>query len=320
MAANAHEYRSPDRLHDRQYFYKYVTAKVAKIVLTTRKLRWSSPLLFNDPFDVTQELRLNFDEAKLNAVMTDRVASLVEQGDPTNSVKNPGVAALLRFAMLATPDARRATASELRQGTGIPTSGLIQSLASLKDVWKEMVPTFRVLCLSELSDVTPMWVHYAEECKGVVLEFSAVDELDSAFLVARPVVYQDTPPAIADPNTWVSCLLGQGASTVMDLFTEYQYVKTNAWSHEKEWRIVSMARPGEGGLFGDYGFHPHELTGIYFGLNCSAADRGDLLSLLVHGLERVLAHEAFLDSTNARFVFRAITRSSGSSGDALLNS
>jgi hypothetical protein len=27
----------------------------------TRRLRWSSPLLFNDPFDVTQELRLNFD-------------------------------------------------------------------------------------------------------------------------------------------------------------------------------------------------------------------------------------------------------------------
>ena len=68
VAANAYEYRSPDRLHDRQYFYKYVTAKVAKIVLATRKLRWSSPLLFNDPFDVTQELRLNFDEAKLNAV------------------------------------------------------------------------------------------------------------------------------------------------------------------------------------------------------------------------------------------------------------
>lgn len=64
-----------------------MTVKVAKIVLSTRRLRWSSPILFNDPFDVTQELRLDFDEAKLNAVMMDKYASLIEQGDPTGSVK-----------------------------------------------------------------------------------------------------------------------------------------------------------------------------------------------------------------------------------------
>ncbi len=63
----------PNRRHDRRVFYKYVTAEVAKIILATRKLRWSSPLLFNDPFDVTQELRLNFDAAELNAALTDRL-------------------------------------------------------------------------------------------------------------------------------------------------------------------------------------------------------------------------------------------------------
>lgn len=34
--------------------------------LTTRCLRWSSPLLFNDPFDITQELCLDFDEHRLS--------------------------------------------------------------------------------------------------------------------------------------------------------------------------------------------------------------------------------------------------------------
>jgi hypothetical protein len=58
----------------RQIFYKYIKASVAKTVLATRRLRWSSPLLFNDPFDVTQELRLNFDEHDLNAAMTERAA------------------------------------------------------------------------------------------------------------------------------------------------------------------------------------------------------------------------------------------------------
>lgn len=245
------ESRSPNRRHDRQFFYKYVTAKVAKIVLATRKLRWSSPLLFNDPFDVTQELRLNFDEAELSAVLTDKVASLIEEGDFSNSVKHPAFALLLRVVRYASPDIRRVMARELRQNIGTPTSGQIQAFAALRDKWREMVPTFRVLCLSELNDVTPMWLHYADEYKGVVLEFSAIDELDSAFLAARPVIYQDTPPAITDSHTWARCMLGQSESTYRDLFTEYQYVKTTPWSYEKEWRIVSGARPGESGLFAD---------------------------------------------------------------------
>lgn len=302
----ARVFRSPNRRHDRQFFFKYVTATVAKIVLTTRRLRWSSPVLFNDPFDVTQELRLNFDEAKLNAVLTDKVTSLIEEGDPSNSVKHPGLSALLRVARQASPDVRRAMARELRTNTNAPTSGQIQGLAALKQTWRGMVPTFRILCLSELNDVTPMWLHYADAYEGVVLQFSAVDELDSAFLVARPVIYQDNPPAIADADTWARCTLGQSESTYWDLFTEYLYVKTTAWAYEKEWRIVSGARPGEKELFADYDFHPHELTGVYFGPKCSAEDRGDILALLAHGLEHVRANAARADSQQARFTFNAV--------------
>lgn len=308
MTADTHAYRSANRRHERQFFYKYVTAKVAKIVLTTRKVRWSSPLLFNDPFDFTQELRLNFDEAQLNAVLIERVASLMEDGDPSSSVKHPIQAALLRVVRRASLDVRRAMAEELRQSVGVPTAGQVQSLAAVKDMWRNMVPTFRVLCLSELNDVTSMWLHYADAYKGVVLEFSAIDELDSPFLVAQPVIYQDGPTAIADADAWVSWMLGQGTSTYWDLFSEYQYAKTNAWSYEKEWRIVSGARPGETGLFADYPFYARELTGIYFGSRCSTEDRAELLSLLVQGLEHVSAHEASHDDQQARFSFRVIAR------------
>jgi hypothetical protein len=306
MTTDTCAYRSPNRRHERKFFYKYVTVKVAKIVLATRKVRWSSPLLFNDPFDFTQELRLNFNEAQLNAALTERVASLMESGDPSNSVKHPIQAALLRVARGASPDVRRAMAEELRQSVGVPTAGQVQSLAAVKDMWRDMVPTFRVLCLSELNDVTSMWLHYADAYKGIVLEFSAIDELDSPFLMARPVIYQDGPSAIADADAWVSCMLGQGTSTHWDLFTEYQYVKTNAWSYEKEWRIVSGARPGENGLLADYPFDSRELTGIYFGSKCSTEDRAELLALLAQGLEHVRAHEAFHDEHQARFSFRVI--------------
>lgn len=290
-----------------QFFYKYMTARVAKIVLTTRCLRWSSPLLFNDPFDITQELRLGFDEHRLNATLTDRVASLMEEAELSTPVGHPVFGPLLRGAMRLGPDARRVMASELRRGMGASTPGQAEALKVLKDTWRAMVPTFRVLCLSEVHDATSMWNHYADGYKGVVLRFLAVKEVDSAFLVARPVVYQDTPPSIADVNAWVSCMLGQGEKSYQDLFMEYLYVKKCEWSYEKEWRIPAPGRrPEDSELFGDYGFHPSELTAIYFGPNCSDGDRSDLFKLLAHGLGHVQAHEMFLNVQEAKIEARAI--------------
>jgi hypothetical protein len=303
-----HRYVSPDREHNRFAFYKYMTARVAKIVLTTRKLRWSSPLLFDDPFDVMQELRLNFDGPALQTALTERVALLIEQGDSGVTLRDPMAAALLRTTAGASPDSRRAMANELRQRMAASMSGQTQSLADLKALWMKMVPTFRILCLSELNDITPMWLHYADAYKGVLLEFCAVDEVDSAFLVARPVIYQDAPPSVADLDTWVDCLLNQDLPRFLSLFFEYQYSKTNAWSYQKEWRIASASRPGETGLAGEYGFHPRELIGIYFGPMCSAEDRTDLCALLSYGLEHVHPHEAVLDIQSGKFTFRGIGR------------
>lgn len=307
-AAEVGKYRSPNRRHDRSVFYKYVTAEVAKIVLATRKLRWSSPLLFNDPFDVTQELRLNFDEAELNALLIEKWASLLPQEVPNITFEDPALNLKLQLIRESSPEERRAVAEELRQEAEPVTPGQSESFAALKAMWTEEVRRMRVLCLSELHDVTPMWLHYSDNYKGVVLEFLALDELDSAFLVARPVVYQDDPPAIATPEAWVDCLLGQGEASYMDLFTELEYVKTTAWSHEKEWRVVSRAGPGEAGMLSDIGFNVREIVGVYLGAECTENDRSDLTSLLAHGLEHVRVYQAVPDNKRAKFRFEIVDR------------
>lgn len=300
-------YRSPNRCHDKRFFYKYVSAAVAKTILVTRRLRWSSPLLFNDPFDVTQELRLNFDEAELSAVLAEELAVLIDEADFTAAPPHPALGVLLSILKSqSNPDVRRQIVEELRRESSAPTAGQLQAFAALKQMWREIVPTFRILCLSELKDVTSMWLHYANSYQGAVLEFECVDQLDGAFLVARPVSYQDTPPAIADKQVWARCMLGRGEKTYYDLFTEYQYVKTTAWSYEREWRIVSLARPGESGLFADYEFYPRELTGIYLGMCCSEEDQTDILSLLTHGLEHVLAYRARAEGVEAKFTFQRV--------------
>jgi len=300
-------YRSRNRRHDRRFFYKYVSAQVAKIVLATRTLRWSSPLLFNDPFDVTQELRLNFDEAELNAAIAMELAALIEEADPSFSARDPRLKVLLRVLNSQRDSSvRRRVVASLRSKPIPTTVGQIEAFADLRQMWRDLVPRFRVLCLSELKDVTSMWQHYADSYRGAVLEFEAVDQLDSAFLVARPVTYQDSPPAIASKEVWARCLLGRGQTSYEDLFTDLQYIKTTAWAYEREWRIVTMARPEESGLFYDFPFQPRELTGVYFGASCGKEKEAEILSLLTHGLEHVSAYRAHVDGTEAKFRFDEI--------------
>src|SRR5687767_14020057 len=50
--------------HSRNSFYKYMSAGTAKTVLGNNTLRWSSPALFNDPFDVQFDLHIEYDHER----------------------------------------------------------------------------------------------------------------------------------------------------------------------------------------------------------------------------------------------------------------
>jgi hypothetical protein len=302
--------RSPNRRHDRQFFYKYVSAKTAKTVLTTRKLRWSSPLLFNDPFDVTQELRLNFDVAELSNALVEEMAELVVTGGPIQDTARPDLRALLATVGGMSIAQRRRMADKFRKNPPETTVGQVEALAELRRRWSEIVPNLRVLCLSEANDVTSMWNHYADSYRGAVLQLEAIDELDSVWLVARPVVYQAAPPAIADARTWARCMLRKVEETYLDLFTDYQYTKTPDWAYEREWRIATFARSGESGKFSDWGFNPREVSAVYLGPRCADEDRADIFRLLVHGLEHVVVYTGRIGGAAGKFTFELATRQS----------
>ncbi len=48
------------RTHNREYFYKYVTADTAEKILESGMFLWSAPHLFNDPFDHQINYRFPF--------------------------------------------------------------------------------------------------------------------------------------------------------------------------------------------------------------------------------------------------------------------
>ncbi len=263
---------------------------------------------FNDPFDTAQELRLAFDPTVLNGLLMEELIALIRKGI-AGSVSHPILAMLGRRLDSASSNERKRFVDDFRREPLSTTSGQIDAVEALREHWRNVVPWLRVLCLAETNDVTPMWLHYADGYKGAVLEFESIDELDSCFLVARPVIYQDTLPTIDEARAWVRCLLGQSQETTLDLLMKYQYTKTMSWAYEREWRIVSGARPDDPAQFTDYSFHPRELSRVFFGLQCSAADQIALQSLLSNGLEHVSCYQAVVGAEDTKFTFRPLHRS-----------
>ena len=68
----------PNQPHNRPSFCKYVSAEVAKVILINKTLRWSSPLLFDDPFDVTRVFAADTQPSEMQKYLIDELIELIQ--------------------------------------------------------------------------------------------------------------------------------------------------------------------------------------------------------------------------------------------------
>lgn len=68
--------------HDRDAFFKYYTADSAKLTLRNTSRKWSTPLLFNDPFDNQFDLRFEEPTEQLAKDLHDQLFQIVSSPEP----------------------------------------------------------------------------------------------------------------------------------------------------------------------------------------------------------------------------------------------
>lgn len=285
---------SSTRTHNRTHFFKYTSASVSKIIFTNRTLRWSSPVLFNDPFDVHRELGPNVSPT-----------SVLSVGAPFYLKR---VAEALGIKL--DPKTLAAFLDELTASIPNPPKtlfGFEEAMSDIKQFRREIICKLRILCLSESSDVASMWAHYADNHRGVVLRFECSDFSDSPLLIAKPVKYSAELPSLATAEGWAKGLRQSFTPAQINVFEEYCYLKTTDWKTEQEWRVVSLAREHETGLYSDWRFVPSTLSEIIFGHQIDQQDRRDILSMLSHDFHHVRAFDVVLGSSN-KFDFREVSR------------
>lgn len=292
-----------NRTHDRECFYKYMTAETARIVLATNSIRFSSPDNFNDPFDVVRDVRLGFSYSDLYKQINNLAYDICENQDALRDYLSPNFLTLCEvFRLMPRWHRENRKNSRIDEGEARKLFATLQASNELKVIWEKIVKSNRILSLTEDNDNEVMWAHYADNYKGVVLELECLDVYDSPLLVAEKVKYSNndiTFGAIAD---WVSFITGFNAFDRSRLYKDLELTKKENWSYENEWRIITSDNSSTA-QYTDINLHPSTFSKIFLGAKIREEDRNDLL-LLAHNRKRKIdVFNSVINQSNRRIEF-----------------
>lgn len=253
--------------------YKYMSYETCRIVLTNGTLRWTTPRLLNDPYDMTFDLHVDGSPAEVRALALELLwADLQDDSRPAplaafEAWKPVAKRRFKTFAAFARV-AGRGVDQALRRAEAIDEMNLeLQA-------WLQRA---KILCLTETPGNMLMWSHYGQQHQGAVLRFDAVAE-SSMFSAAKRVVYTAEMPRLGDSHTMAGVIAGRPLDQKR-LITAQVYSKALEWSYEREWRIQFGLGRSSMAPFEDLRFGEELLTGLVLGCRMPAEHREELAIL-----------------------------------------
>jgi hypothetical protein len=264
-------------------FYKYSSPDTGLAILRSKKVRYSSPLSFNDPFDVQSGLHFEFDLGTLHAKVLDRMHQLA--AGPEEPAVDPediwGKVVLAARAHYPTHGFPRERWEHMwRESFGRLTEFIADTQEKYQNHWRTfLLPGIRVFCVSEDKDNLLMWAHYARDHTGCVFEFWSLPDEDNALSVAEAVDYVDTPPPFFTEVEWLDDLMGVKKLDASALYRRYAHAKSTHWAYEREWRIWYPFSKSSA-QHDDVAVRESELRALYIGCRASPAFAEEATSLI----------------------------------------
>jgi len=239
--------------------YKYVTASTARAILAAGRLRWSSPLLFNDVAEFQRMPRFDPPLTDGIRIATDNLIDAAFDAFTLEEERLTPSSMLLLWlfrALRAKGKTREAIKSE---AVGAEPNVDAMFTDRVRAVFERFdLTAARVLCLTANSLNEVMWAHYADSHRGCVLGFTHLVELDAPLLEAQPVTYADVVPSVGSAVEYM--LYDEIDGMRRRTLDAVCFTKKSLWSYEQEWRALTWRSFEAPAQFGDYRFYPTELV------------------------------------------------------------
>ncbi len=227
-------------IHDKPHFYKYCTSNTLEKILANQTVKWSSPSIFNDPFDIQTDLRFGFQLEDLEEPLLQEQVSIVwDDDEPKGDPEHPFFNSMLqaRKNRLLRPDiGSREEFEKYFRDVEFDKKGIESELEAIKDFGKGLSKNLRVYCVSEHHDDILMWSHYAGDHSGAVIKHKVIPGKDYPICAAMPVQYREVMPVIAGVNDYLKHVTGQKELDFKQITIDFFTTKSKDWSYEREWR------------------------------------------------------------------------------------
>lgn len=244
-------------------YFKYFSPAGARSTLTDGTLRWSRPSRFNDLFDMAVPYSTDFDASYVMQRALDLMWERVQHPGQRPPINQMGVILQL-FGPHFLRQGREQFDKDMRPGLEETFAQFPERMDVFGKEIVERLKSTKVLCLSRVHDDNTMWALYADDHRGLLLEFANADGVDSVYRVAMPVNYSDRAPPILDDEGLANFLAGN-ITLAPDFADPLMFLKSTHWRYEQELRIVSGEGRDPSAEFEDLPFHPRELVAVYFG-------------------------------------------------------
>lgn len=123
-----------------------------------------------------------------------------------------------------------------------------------------------VFSLAERWNCPLMWSHYADEHRGICIEYDMADH-DCTYI--KPVDYRR--PRSIKTSDLVQWKFHKSAEAEEQVFDTYFFAKSPQWRYEREWRDIHSSN----GVMPA----PFRISSVYFGLRCDAAVQTSIVKL-----------------------------------------
>jgi hypothetical protein len=264
--------------------YKYLSPENAESVIMTGCLRFSQPSQFNDIFELRPHYE-NLNEASIiqTALVEENIRAETE-GYFEELLA--GVSPAMKEAFYEHANLEKAVPIA-KEFIGDFLDGLSQVIP--KHIFENLDNLVGVLCLSEAPDSNVMWGQYGGEHRGVVFGF---DSENPYFSRKR----KDTDEL--RHLVKVDYLPERARVQLLEIETGHRilYSKTEAWSVEREWRMLHALQDADVVIDGNppiylFRFNPDCLREVIFGCRTPADVKNHIRKAIEVGLDHVKVYQ-----------------------------
>ncbi len=244
---------NPKRLPRSLFKYRSFGTYTLRMV-SEAEVFFAKPSTFNDPFDCNPTVFVDVEWKDVERLW--KSIALKQMG------KEKAIDAINHYRYGATEDG--GTHDDGGNGSQIYTRFLVRDIeAFVKTRFKE----HGVLSLASHWDNPLMWSHYANEHRGICIEYRTEDHRCD---MLGPVNYQSSRYLkVSDLIEW---LLRRSSSIKAKIFDQYFFAKAPQWKYEKEWRVVSKTNGPQD--------RPFRIDSVHFGLRCDVSIITTIVKLL----------------------------------------